>query len=1194
MGTGFVDKFRQEAEKYLSEGRILSISFSGSTYQIEIEDFETGESVWPLLQFEDGEMLSDAFCSCGAEETCAHLAAAFLRIYNGTPEPLHVRFKESFWNAICFLLAKHLGFAPHHEIVEESRAFSIKAKNEAGKKFLNTLISKRPKETPETSLKFSNLSTEEIQHWKGGRASPALRYELSFWSDLAKHMMLLQDEKAPYTFTYEEEKGFPTHFHIAWKDFSVHFKCLKEDLPTLIPTLAKIDSPLKINALSDNALESITYESEKRQLHLVHKQLERKTFASEKTIDGWVYVSGSGFYPMQGEPLLEKEFITEKEIPDFLSLYQDQLAPFFKGFTVEKTFVPVAYALEFDRNWNLHLHSYVFKPQDTDFFDDWGYVHGKGFFPLKGKLFDPDEKIIAQNEISTFVHYHRNFLNTLPGFSIHLASIESAITYNVDQAGRLKFLSKYPEESLEMKDFGDWVYYKGQGFFPKKAPGISSVLFAGLEVDPRDINSFIKLHRDELETISHFFISQQVIAARGLTLKIVDEKTLEMEPVCRLFSEYKDRSFRFYGDFIYVKDLGFQEIPAHMRLPIKYQNKTEIHEKDFSYFFEQEFDHLKSLFLELDPRLETPLTLHLELIKLEKEPLGFDVDGHYIGESGKAPLSQIKEAIEKNQRYLFSEAGRLDLQDERFHWLRKTEKLTLTPLEFVRLDIVEGIKSTTPVVVSSLQELRTMTSHETPNLKGLQSDLRLYQKTGLDWLWFLYRNGLSGLLCDEMGLGKTHQAMALLAAVRNLKKEEKSKECRYLIVAPTSVIYHWQEKLATFLPDFKVHFFHGLKRSLKKLPKTGILLTSYGILRSERKALSKIPFEIAILDEIQVAKNPASRVHESLLEMQAKMRLGLTGTPIENYLRELKALFDLALPGYMPPEREFKEAFVLPIEREGNPEVKAQLSRIIRPFILRRKKQEVLQELPEKTIDKSACELSEEQLLLYSAMLEKERKPIVEQLQKGEGPIPYVHIFSILSKLKQICNHPALFHKTPELYEKHASGKWDLFVELLEEAMSGEQKVVIFSQYLQMLDIFSLYLQEKGWSYAQIRGDTLDRREQMNRFQTDPNCRVFLGSLNAAGLGIDLTAASIVILYDRWWNAARENQAIDRVHRIGQKWGVQVFKLITMGTIEEKIDQIITRKGRLMEEIVTADDEATIKRFSREELIDLFTLPFSK
>lgn len=296
----------------------------------------------------------------------------------------------------------------------------------------------------------------------------------------------------------------------------------------------------------------------------------------------------------------------------------------------------------------------------------------------------------------------------------------------------------------------------------------------------------------------------------------------------------------------------------------------------------------------------------------------------------------------------------------------------------------------------------------------------------------------------------------------------------------------------------------------------------------------------------------------------------------------------------MPPESEFKENFAIPIEREGNQEVKALLTRMIRPFILRRKKQEVLQELPEKTIDKVACELSEEQLLLYNAMLEKERKPIVEQLQKGEGPIPYVHIFSILSKLKQICNHPALFHKTPDQHAQHASGKWDLFVELLEEAMSGEQKVVIFSQYLHMLDIFANYLQERGWSYAQIRGDTTDRKEQMERFQNDPNCRVFLGSLNAAGLGIDLTAASIVILYDRWWNAARENQAIDRVHRIGQKWGVQVYKLITMGTIEEKIDQIITRKGRLMEEIITADDEATIKRFSREELIDLFTLPYSK
>jgi SNF2 family DNA or RNA helicase len=180
-------------------------------------------------------------------------------------------------------------------------------------------------------------------------------------------------------------------------------------------------------------------------------------------------------------------------------------------------------------------------------------------------------------------------------------------------------------------------------------------------------------------------------------------------------------------------------------------------------------------------------------------------------------------------------------------------------------------------------------------------------------------------------------------------------------------------------------------------------------------------------------------------------------------------------------------------------------------------------------------------------------------------------------------------HKDPNHYKKYESGKWDLFVELLEEARESEQKVVIFSQNLYMLDIIQHYLEEKKWGYAQIRGETINRREELKRFQEDPECIVFIGSLQAAGLGIDLTAASVVILYDRWWNAARENQAIDRVHRIGQKWGVQVYKLITKNTIEEKIDKMITRKGKLLEEVVSSDDQSLIKNFTRSELIELLS-----
>lgn len=437
-----------------------------------------------------------------------------------------------------------------------------------------------------------------------------------------------------------------------------------------------------------------------------------------------------------------------------------------------------------------------------------------------------------------------------------------------------------------------------------------------------------------------------------------------------------------------------------------------------------------------------------------------------------------------------------------------------------------------------------------------------------------------------MGLGKTHQAMALMAGILNLKDV---KERRFLVVCPTSVIYHWQDKLETFLPGVAVHTFHGFKRSLKHLPKEGVILTTYGVLRMEKAALQKIPFELAVFDEVQTAKNPHSQVHDALTAVNARMRLGLTGTPIENSLVELKALFDVVLPGYMPSDKKFREQFVNPIELQQDEEKKALLMQMIRPFILRRRKSEVLQELPEKSEDKSYCDLSEEQVKLYNNLLEQNRDGLVSELRDRDGSVPYIHVFALLSKLKQVCNHPALVAKDPHNYQKYQSGKWELFTELLNEAHESNQKVVVFSQYLHMLDIMENYLKKQGWGYAQIRGDTVDRRNELKRFQEDPECVVFIGSLQAAGLGIDLTAASVVILYDRWWNAARENQAIDRVHRIGQKWGVHVFKLISKGTIEEKIDRMIMRKGQLMEEIVTSDDQAVLKKFSRSELIDLLS-----
>lgn len=1159
--------------------KVVGIDFSRGAYQVEVSDKK--QTFFSFLQFDSDDVLSDAFCSCEEEELCDHLSASLLKIYNNQSEPLHVRFYASLWNVICRIFFED----------SSGLSYTLNAKTASAKKRLKAILENRARETPETSLKFSNLPPEEITHWKEGRPSADLRYELSPWSDIAKWMMFEEEAQIPYELKFEEKEGLPLILTISWPDLKATFHYTAEQLPLIIPTLASLNSPLKVHREKEELITAMHYNSDEEQIE-VKRRAPKKTFADKGIkLDGWFYVKAEGFYPEVCPDLLTKEIITKEEIPTLLKDYGDlveKFLPLYKSPEVLK------YTLFFDDEWNLHVDSYLFEKGDLKkgFFKNYAHIEGRGFFPLSNPLFDKSELIVTENQVPHFIHKYRNWILGISGFSIHLSSFETTLSYEVNKRGMLRFFST--EESQRFHDFGELIYLEGQGFFTKRSFSPLSIM-AGLEIPPHDVASFIKMRKEELISVAGFFSDESPLTKRGVDITL-EENEIHIKPHVELKEDLQDRFYHFFDGFIFVQGNGFSEIPPEMFLRERYNHEVIIPEKEQPLFFREEWPKLKKVALSVDSRLKEPPRLEIEVSSLAKDPEG-GMRGHFYYKSdlGILPADDIYNALLAKKKYLYSEAGRIDLSDERFSWVLKIKnsnpdhESALSTVDFLRLDQSESIHAQDDISRKILSELRQFEVDQKPNIKGLQSTLRLYQETGLHWLWFLYKNDLSGLLCDDMGLGKTHQAMALIAAAINEKKGS-----RFLIVAPTSVIYHWQEKLTQFLPKVKVQFFHGIKRTLKRLPKEGIVLTSYGILRLERQALEKIPFEIAIFDEMQVAKNPSSQLHDALLKIKAKMVLGLSGTPIENNLRELKALFDIALPGFLPPESRFRDQFILPIEREGSSERKQELSKVIKPFILRRKKKDVLQELPEKTEDKNYAELSDQQQELYLATLEKNRKTVITELEKGEAPIPYVHIFSILSTLKQVCDHPALVHKDPQNYKNYSSGKWDLFVELLTEALEGEQKVVVFSQYLNMLDIMQNYLQENGIGYAQIRGDTRNRREEMRRFQEDPNCQVFIGTLQAAGLGIDLTAASIVILYDRWWNAARENQAIDRVHRIGQKWGVQVYKLITKGTIEEKIDALITRKGQLLEEIVLADDEAEIKKFTREEILDLLTFSPTK
>lgn len=470
-----------------------------------------------------------------------------------------------------------------------------------------------------------------------------------------------------------------------------------------------------------------------------------------------------------------------------------------------------------------------------------------------------------------------------------------------------------------------------------------------------------------------------------------------------------------------------------------------------------------------------------------------------------------------------------------------------------------------------------------PSVGSYTGELRTYQQSGYDWLWFLHTNGFNGILADEMGLGKTHQAMVVvLSALQN------EPDMPNLVVCPTSVLDHWKSKFQTYAPEVKTALFYGKERNTLfsgNLP--SVVLTTYSILSRDAEVLNKIQWNYVVLDEAQKIKNHNTQMCKATKFLNSKRRLALTGTPIENRLSELWSIFDFLMPGYLGSIQDFKARYENPIVKYQDDEKREILKKILHPFKLRRLKKDVLTELPPKTEEKRYCTLVPAQIVMYKDIVSERGSKLIAKLKDESQPVEYIHIFALLTKLKRLCDHPKLVLNGTSP-KGATSGKFELFKEIMEETLESGEKVVVFSQYLEMLDIIGYWLDSIDVRYETLRGNTRDRGKVVERFQNDRDCNVFLSSLMAGGLGIDLTSASVVIHYDRWWNAAREDQATDRVHRIGQTRGVQVFKLITRGTLEEKIDTMITAKAALMDSIVESDD-TMFKSFSRKELIELLT-----
>lgn len=728
--------------------------------------------------------------------------------------------------------------------------------------------------------------------------------------------------------------------------------------------------------------------------------------------------------------------------------------------------------------------------------------------------------------------------------------------------------------------------------------------------------------RAALQLLAAEYPEQEDLAIRPIPLMSIfrvtqeTELDLEVRPVIRAlqangeekFYERRDFEKFRYGHLVYIRELGvLAELEREgkerkFRAPVS----MKLQKSQVPAYLDEHREALGEGLLVLDEPLRDRRIWkeaeHLRIAAvdldaaLERSWLWLAVEYGFGNET--VSLARILEARRDGVPYLETATGWIDLQAPAFAALDgllerldgesvQGDRLRLPVAELLRLQAETGkpvriaVGGDDAALLGRLLELKP--AAPCGDLRGIATALRPYQRIGVDWLLFLWENRLSGLLCDDMGLGKTLQTISLMVAL--LERGAVSEP--FLVACPTSVLPHWRAQVERHATALRPVVHHGAGRRLpKKLRAGDVLLTSYGVLRRDAEALSAVPFSLAVFDEIQQLKNRGTQGWEAADHLVADMKLGLTGTPVENSLGDLKALFDLVLPGYLGSDAAFEQRWGR--QEEGDEDRVDELRRVVSPFVLRRLKSSVLSELPEKFEDVRTCPLSEDQVKLYRDAVQGRGAELARQIEEAaDGKLPYIHIFALLSLLKRICAHPVLALGELDRVDEYASGKWDLYREIVGEALGSGQKVVVFTQFLGMIDLMERHAASLGIGHVKLTGASVRRGEIVDRFNHDPDCRLFLGSLKAGGTGIDLVGGSVVIHYDRWWNAAREDQATDRVYRLGQKRAVQVVKLVTEGTLEEKIAALIEKKRRMASSVVHEDDPQLAKIFTRDELLEM-------
>ena len=820
-------------------------------------------------------------------------------------------------------------------------------------------------------------------------------------------------------------------------------------------------------------------------------------------------------------------------------------------------------------------------------------IHGEHQLILK----DIPVEIISNEPCTIVLNNTLFFINEIDGKKLHPFMKKELI--EVPPQFEEKYFASFVRNTL--RDY----HALTEGFLLREIqPSRSAVLSLEIGISGRPV------------WILTFHYGKYSIARESSTRRFVNYTGKEEEHV---FEKFERDEVWEQGLVDVLKETGLRSGDDHLfYLNYKFNKEDESPIYSAINFINEHGQILSDSGIEMQQRLDREY--YLEEIKLDidsrEQADWFDIYGVVkLGELEIPFLSLKKHILEGNREFLLSDGRVVVLPEAWFARYRSMFEFGKASGPRIRIhkqhfsqvdDSVRGFHKETLEKLEALNSVDTLPELELPG--GLKASLRSYQVEGFRWLCFLQKNGFGGCLADDMGLGKTLQAIAVLLRSKELGNAVEGKiaftgsqadEGQYslfsrdqekltsLIVVPASLLHNWQRECRRFAPTLKVllHVGNQRNRELTNFSYYDLVISSYHTVRQDSMQLSSFSFHYIILDESQMIKNPSSKLYNAILSLQSDHKVVLTGTPIENSLTDLWSQINFVNPGLLGTLGFFKRSFVQAIEKKGDEQRENKLKELINPFILRRTKPEVANELPPVYEQIRYVNMTESQQRLYEEEKSRVRNALMENLDEIGLERSSIMVLQALTRLRQIANHPDLV----EDYHGEDSGKFTEVYRDIESVVSEGHKVLVFSSFVKHLDLFRARLEEDGIGYAYLTGSRNQgqRKEAVHSFQNNKNCPLFLISLKAGGVGLNLTAADYVFILDPWWNPAAEMQAINRAHRIGQENRVFVYRFISNDSIEEKILSLQEKKQELAETFVTSNNP--LKALSEEELLELLS-----